>query len=200
MTIPMECTGCGSREDLAVIQASGHISCCPERKMVSSPTPDGVIKERGEDGRDPSGQAAQQSPSPDGLGPSGEHPSRMTWRPISTAPKDGSSVLTWDGEHIRLASWCVEFSLIGFDEDADRSIYESAWTDGAVLSFAYEEYASHNPTHWMPPPLPPAPGIETEGQNPKGSGAEHESPIDKVEAPASIDQDHPAPRPSQREG
>ncbi len=56
MTNPMECAGCGSREDLNVIQARGHISCCPERKMIPSPTPDGVIKERGEDGR-PVGKA-----------------------------------------------------------------------------------------------------------------------------------------------
>ncbi len=48
MTSPMECSGCGSREDLDVIQARGHISCCPERKMVPILTPDGVIKERGE--------------------------------------------------------------------------------------------------------------------------------------------------------
>lgn len=38
-----------------------------------------------------------------------------------------------------------------------------------------------------------APAIETGGQNPEGSGAEHESAIDAVEAPTSLDQVNPAP-------
>lgn len=45
---------------------------------VSSPTPDGVIKERGEEGRDPSGPGSQASPgTPTGCRPEGFDPSRL---------------------------------------------------------------------------------------------------------------------------
>jgi hypothetical protein len=61
------------------------------------------------------------------------------WRPISEAPKDGSSIIAWDGADIekihfykRDKAWVVDLSCDS----------EYGWTD--VF-----------PTHWMPLPEPP---------------------------------------------
>ena len=62
------------------------------------------------------------------------------WRPIETAPKDGTTILVWEdkaaeGEHIEIAYWdCNEFG----------NRWEAA-LDGSPLS----------PDFWMPLPEPP---------------------------------------------
>jgi hypothetical protein len=55
----------------------------------------------------------------------------LLWRPIETAPKDGTKVLVMS-DGIEIVSWneCLE-----------------TWWDGEW---------SHGPTHWMPLPEPPA--------------------------------------------
>jgi hypothetical protein len=56
------------------------------------------------------------------------------WRPIDTAPRDGTRVLLWwDGWDIQLGSW---HPLHG-------------WQTGPIVHC--------QPTHWTPLPLPPAP-------------------------------------------
>ncbi len=55
------------------------------------------------------------------------------WRPIETAPKDGTLVLTWDGERRYVA------------------MYDCGWYIGI------ERGPNIEPTHWMPLPEPPQP-------------------------------------------
>lgn len=58
------------------------------------------------------------------------------WQPISTAPKDGTSILGWDGFDMAVVSFedgTWELDVIGFNA-----------TDG-----------NWEPTHWMPVPTPP---------------------------------------------
>lgn len=59
----------------------------------------------------------------------------LKWQPIETAPKDGSDVLTWDGN-----DHCVLFF----------SQYGHGWTAG-------NPKVKHLPTHWMPLPITPIP-------------------------------------------
>jgi len=61
----------------------------------------------------------------------------MTWQPIETAPKDGTSILiatNADADGVVIARWFKYNGLAAFrDGDADP----------------------HSPTHWMPLPNPP---------------------------------------------
>lgn len=54
----------------------------------------------------------------------------MDWQPIASAPKDGSPILTWDGEAMFVVEW-----------DAQSWYDADAWP--------------RQPTHWMPLPSPP---------------------------------------------
>lgn len=62
------------------------------------------------------------------------------WRPIETAPKDGTDVLVlWDrGGTMQVAS-----------------CWEGTWTDAND-----DELIVSPPTHWMPLPEPPAAALE----------------------------------------
>lgn len=80
------------------------------------------------------------------------------WRPIETAPKDGTRILVYvpDSENVLSVYWDGEFDFRC--DDNGKTEYSGAWTDDAVESFAYEEKASYNPTYWMPLPQPPSAG------------------------------------------
>jgi len=58
------------------------------------------------------------------------------WQPIETAPKDGDSVLTWDGERVDMAHW-------------------STFGDGPGCWVVDNTDVGIKPTHWMPRPEPP---------------------------------------------
>jgi len=59
----------------------------------------------------------------------------MTWQPIETAPKDGTSVLVYDEGIIVISHW------IGESDDM------LGWWDNGIMD--------PSPTHWMPLPEPP---------------------------------------------
>lgn len=65
----------------------------------------------------------------------------MSWRPIETAPRDGSGILAFWGADTR----CDErsYGVIVF--------VNGEWTNPDNYSVTYGE-----PTHWMPLPEPPA--------------------------------------------
>jgi hypothetical protein len=69
------------------------------------------------------------------------------WRPIETAPKDGTRILTAGckyGPAVRVLSWGS-----GRYNRSTKG-YEPDWIDGPTYGFA--------PTHWMPLPASPTPG------------------------------------------
>ena len=58
------------------------------------------------------------------------------WRPIATAPKDGTPVLGWWGTECMIVDWCVVVERWGSTHDG-------------------EDMFEPEPTHWMPLPEPP---------------------------------------------
>jgi hypothetical protein len=86
----------------------------------------------------------------------------MEWRPIETAPKDGTKILVFvpivgDARfgHIYAVIWDDEFEVVNAMAKSHAKMYRGAWTDFAVESFGYEKYAEYKPTHWLPLPEPP---------------------------------------------
>lgn len=74
------------------------------------------------------------------------HPEGVTeWQPIETAPKDGTSILGYDGLGIAIMEW--------WEPD------QEALDDGATASWCShsntEEEFIEAPTHWMPLPASP---------------------------------------------
>lgn len=80
------------------------------------------------------------------------------WRPIETAPKDGTRVLIatpieGSPSIVLSAWWAACFEAKGFK--GTETIWRGAWTDGSVKSWGYEEMAEYKPTKWQPLPEPP---------------------------------------------
>lgn len=75
----------------------------------------------------------------------------MLWRPIETAPKDGTQLMLWcpDRAAPMFGSFRVDEGLSGNDEPL--------WLDNSYDDFSCG-YASCplKPTHWMPLPAPPS--------------------------------------------
>ena len=73
----------------------------------------------------------------------------MEWKPIDTAPKDGTKILMFDGETMQIVDW----DKLDYWGTSDCG---SGWRD--------EWY----PTHWMP--LPEAPNAEVSGAGTASAG------------------------------
>lgn len=75
------------------------------------------------------------------------------WRPIETAPKDGTRILVWDGKDggQQTASWADDF-------EADGS---GAWTDWVPVTLYSGSYLTYSPSLWQPLPSPPSNPGET---------------------------------------
>lgn len=70
------------------------------------------------------------------------------WRPIDTAPKDGSTILGAYADKVLTVRWEAD----GYENRGGKP----AWIDGSFDRS--EEYFTHPVTHWMP--LPSAPAIK----------------------------------------
>ncbi|MGX1587294.1 hypothetical protein [Brevundimonas diminuta] len=85
----------------------------------------------------------------------------VEWRPIDTAPRDGTHILI--APHMDVALWdhgAERWITNIIPLNSDRTIADD-WRARPVMMF--EQYASNwgiEPTHWLP--LPPAPGAEDE--------------------------------------
>lgn len=89
------------------------------------------------------------------------------WKPIATAPKDGTEVLIYEqrgDQHIRqVAKYVESFKM----KDGVWQPAEWNWTEAHG-----EGYAIYEPTHWAPLPEPPAsPSDRTNGM----SDVEHDA-------------------------
>jgi hypothetical protein len=62
------------------------------------------------------------------------------WKPISTAPRDGTSILIWDAESL-------EMFIAYWNESADPE--PAFWVARCDMQSIFE------PTHWMPLPNRP---------------------------------------------
>ena len=69
----------------------------------------------------------------------------MEWKPIETAPKDGTKVLLWADGQVEIGDWLP---------DAHPWNDTSWWIEGGQIT-------ARNPTHWMP--LPEAPNVKLRG-------------------------------------
>lgn len=70
------------------------------------------------------------------------------WKPIKSAPKDGTEILAWDGKNIWISAWSENSALA-------RKV-EFDWV---VLGSSGPEFgtcATITPTHWMNLPKPPS--------------------------------------------
>lgn len=71
------------------------------------------------------------------------------WRPIKTAPRDGTKILLFDDGEIYAGRW-------SWIPSADvNEPYLWVWTDNAVEDFVHRTYKVYKPSHWLP--LPSAP-------------------------------------------
>lgn len=72
------------------------------------------------------------------------------WQPIETAPKDGTWIISWNGDEVAPASW-------GDNSEYQRGevgwCYGSPWYGGTLYDGI--NIMKTQPTHWMP--LPDAP-------------------------------------------
>jgi hypothetical protein len=67
----------------------------------------------------------------------------MSWQPIETAPRDGTSILVYADYKMFVARWI------------EQNPYCPGWWH--VDDNKYDQFAlcGHEPTHWMPLPEPP---------------------------------------------
>lgn len=71
------------------------------------------------------------------------------WQPIETAPTDGTSVITWNGEYV------TEGAFINRrDDDGHTGWCRAEFTRGGIL-YDLNNVMEPAPTHWMPMPEPP---------------------------------------------
>lgn len=81
------------------------------------------------------------------------------WRPIETAPRDGTTVLLWLRERQQAGGRmtdmpCVDDYRVGLFVRHSRTLPNGGWR---YLNNAYAYAQDENFTHWMPLPEPPKP-------------------------------------------
>lgn len=80
----------------------------------------------------------------------------MEWQPISTAPKDGTTVILAGDGRVTCGEWCKPSEtprikyVNGFAPEPEWDEWDPFWSshDGGFTE-------EHPPSHWMPLPPPP---------------------------------------------
>ncbi|MGB6230739.1 MAG: hypothetical protein WBF53_11515 [Litorimonas sp.] len=75
----------------------------------------------------------------------------VEWRPIETAPKDGTRILTCrPGAVPAVSFWQTHFGESRFGEDPETFMEQAHFEE-------YWQACDYQPTHWRPLPQPPSP-------------------------------------------
>lgn len=83
------------------------------------------------------------------------------WKPIESAPRDGTHLLLYSAEWTRHAVNTDARSFAGGREPAPafariRGVYEGRWSDVGACWYSVTRHKFLSPpTHWMPLPDPP---------------------------------------------
>jgi hypothetical protein len=106
---------------------------------------------RGVDGGPLAHPEADMPANTDSSSPASSPPERSeVWRPIETAPKDGTRVDLW------AKSW-----LPAFDRFESKRFADCVWMNGDQMCnrppYWLNLHKDWHPTHWMPLPAPPEP-------------------------------------------
>ena len=76
---------------------------------------------------------------------------KITWQPIESAPKDGSSFLCYDPNHSEEKIYVVKYR----PAQVSYGIWSNCSYPESFTEASGEEYFIWKPTHWMPLPQPP---------------------------------------------
>lgn len=82
------------------------------------------------------------------------------WRPIESAPKDGTDVLVYRGGRTYVARWLTLWETWGVTVERVPGEGNEPFTGIGRLAFG-GHVAAEGPTHWMPLPAPPCPPTAT---------------------------------------
>lgn len=98
-------------------------------------------------------------------------PTGEGWRPIETAPRDGTRLLLWDSKREVAVSGCWHHEA-GRDDPGGHEPSWSWWvSDNDTIM--WDDGPDDKPTFWTPFTLPPAPSIAGEGRPaPKTEGGQ----------------------------
>lgn len=93
------------------------------------------------------------------------------WKPISSAPKDGTDILLTNGVHVSCGHWHYDEGGTTEHRDLDGRYIGQDDRDGFAGWLDWMGGMTPNPTHWMP--LPAAPG----SVSPSAPGDAQDEPI-----------------------
>ncbi len=102
-------------------------------------------------------------------------PIPASWKPISSAPKDGTDILLTNGAHVSCGHWHYDEGGTTEYRDLDGRYIGQDDRDGFAGWLDWMGGMTPNPTHWMP--LPAAPGYpasvapgDAQDEQPKRNG------------------------------
>lgn len=82
------------------------------------------------------------------------------WRPIDTAPMNGTRVMLYGDGRVTVGSWIREREVMASTYHHTTGVYLGSFPSGDIEPAYWESHdggftEEHPPTHWMPLPQPP---------------------------------------------
>lgn len=77
------------------------------------------------------------------------------WKPIESAPKDGTAILLTNGKDVAEGHWYFEEGGTTEHRDLDGRYIDQTESDGYDGWLDWDGGMQPDPTHWMPLPAPP---------------------------------------------